>query len=573
MQDCRVPYTTSLYNDDKACAEMVYCMAKYLMDFTLKKVSSSRWFGVMIDESTDISTHGHMVIYLSYLEDECIPKMSFYGIVRVCDGTAKSLFNAVIDELKRCKLDLSKLIAFGSDGCSTMTGKKNGVSSLLKKNVNPFLTSIHCVAHRSALAVSSVAKSMDACKKLDKLVNSLATFYNGSSKRLKELQEMQEDLACPILRLQHTYDIRWLSRYNALNALCLSFDAILKLSRKDNLPLFNEISNFQFIYSLFFMTDILKGLATLSKTFQRDHVDVTSVKSLVDNQISRIKEYYIEDPKLDCNALTHGIGGFEILQEYGSPKGHLFTLREALRGNMFYDQEIKRDICGEDLRNALEFQFSFASAIITNLECRFEDNTILNNMKVFVPAQFPLLERALKVFGNVEFENLAKFYGKKQRIGILDFDPIIDGDDLKNEFKTFKNQAPKDFVRYSLTEVTSCIASNVMWRDEYPNLLTLCQVALVQCSSIAMCERGFSARTIIKSNIRNRLEIKSLDALMKIAIEGPPTLSEDELLESIEMWSEKAHRHLFTSQVLDVVGLAAVILPQLATQVVALRTI
>ncbi|MCO5596978.1 hypothetical protein L7F22_051049 [Adiantum nelumboides] len=455
MQDCKVPYTTSLYNDDKACAEMVYCMAKYLMDFALKKVSSSRWFGVMIDESTDISTHGHMVIYLSYLEDECIPKMSFYGIVRVCDGTAKSLFNAVIDELKRCKLDLSKLIAFGSDGCSTMTGKENGVSSLLKKNVNPFLTSIHCVAHRSALAVSSVAKSMDACKKLDKLVNSLATFYNGSSKRLKELQEMQEDLACPILRLQHTYDIRWLSRYNALNALCLSFDAILKLSRKDNLPLFNEISNFQFIYSLFFMTDILKGLATLSKTFQRDHVDVTSVKSLVDNQISRIKEYYIEDPKLDCNALTHGVGGFEILQEYGSPKGHLFTLREALRGNMFYDEKIKRDICGEDLRNALEFQFSFASAIITNLECRFEDNTILNNMKIFVPAQFPLLERALKVFGNVEVENLTKFDGKKQRIGILDFDPIIDGDDLKNEFKTFKNQAPKDFVRYSLTKCVS----------------------------------------------------------------------------------------------------------------------
>lgn len=113
MQDCMVPYSTSLYNDDKSCAEMIFCMAKYLMDFTLKKVTSSRWFGVMIDESTDISSHGHMVIYLSYLEAECMPKMSFYGIVRICDGTAKSLFNTVIDELKKCNLDLSKLIAFG----------------------------------------------------------------------------------------------------------------------------------------------------------------------------------------------------------------------------------------------------------------------------------------------------------------------------------------------------------------------------------------------------------------------------------------------------------------------------
>lgn len=107
---------------------------------------------------------------------------------------------------------------------------------------------------------------------------------------------------------------------------------------------------------------------------------------------------------------------------------------------------------------------------------------------------------------------------------------------------------PINWVRFSLPDVTSSIASNALWRDTYPNLLTVCQIALVQCSSNAICERGFSARTLIKTKLRNRMEIRSLDALMKINIEGPQNLSDDEFEESMALWAAKAHRHLFTSQ-------------------------
>ena len=67
----------------------------------------------------------------------------------------------------------------------------------------------------------------------------------------------------------------------------------------------------------------------------------------------------------------------------------------------------------------------------------FEDNSKLKDMKIFVPPQLPLLQRALKVFSILEVEHLAASYGKKHRIDVLDFEPIINVDDLHKEFMTF----------------------------------------------------------------------------------------------------------------------------------------
>ncbi|MCO5586280.1 hypothetical protein L7F22_040219 [Adiantum nelumboides] len=548
LQDCRVPFTTSLYNDDKACVEMVYCIGKCLMDATLKKVCRSPFFGVLIDESNDISKHGHLIIYFSYLIDDCVPSYSFYGIVRINDGTARPIYHAVIEELKKSKLDLSRLIAFGSDGCSTMTGKDNGVATLFRRYINPFLTSIHCVAHRAALAVSNVAKKMDYAKALEKLVNSIASYFNASGKRLEELRILQEDLACPILKLEHTFDVRWLSRSSAISKVCTSLDAIL-VETKENAPsIYAELSKFQCIYCFHFLADILKGMAIVSKLFQKPFVDVTTVHGIIQKEIKLIRQYYIDSPEVDCNALTFDVDGYAFLPEHGPDKGHLFTLRGALRGKKFFDIEIDRDIFGADLTSALDFQISFATEIIANLEARFADNSILSKLRILVPAQHPVLEKALRDYGKSEAQEIASFYGKEKALELINFPSLIDENDFLSEFRSFKTQAAIDWVRFSLPDVASAIACNATWRDSYPNILTVCQIALVQCSSNAICERGFSTRTLIKTKLRNSMEIRSLDALMKIAIEGPFKLCDAELEESIVLWGAKAHRHLYTVQ-------------------------
>ena len=57
----------------------------------------------------------------------------------------------ILSYLSTNSIPLSRLVGFGSDGAADMIGKKSGVSTRLKHR-EPILVSIHCIAHRLALA-------------------------------------------------------------------------------------------------------------------------------------------------------------------------------------------------------------------------------------------------------------------------------------------------------------------------------------------------------------------------------------------------------------------------------------
>ena len=52
---------------------------------------------------------------------------------------------------------VEKCFGFSSDGASVMTGR---VAAILKKTHCPHMISVHCVAHRPALATSQAAGNM-----------------------------------------------------------------------------------------------------------------------------------------------------------------------------------------------------------------------------------------------------------------------------------------------------------------------------------------------------------------------------------------------------------------------------
>ena len=535
--------TTDSYHDDKSCATFIHCISKCVMNDTITKVQKSPWFGVMVDESMDISTHHHMIIYLSYLDADCVPMTSFYGMVRTSDGTAKGLFDVIMCELRKANLDVAKLVAFGSDGCSTMVGRKNGVATLLKK-VNPMLTSVHCVAHRANLAASNATKKSDYARKIDKLVNAIAVHFSSSSNRMEGLKELQEELDCEVIRMQRVFDIRWLSRHTTITKVCKCIDALLVKLKEENVSLYVELCCLEMVYALHFLADIFGVLSTLSLRFQKDHVDVTSIHGIVRNTILSIHDDFLDERPLDLNASQLGTGNYPILPDYGPDCGYLHSLRSSLRGEMIFGQNILRDKEGKDLQRALEFQMSFSKAICKNLEKRFVDNSVLACMKIVVPAQHPKQEKLLKDFGKNECDAIVNFYGVPKNVDGHIFAPFIDGENFRKEYRTFKNQAKAEFAHMSLVDITAVIACNEAYKEMYPNILCIAQVALVQCCSIAICERGFSARTRIKTKWRNRMEIESLNALLTIILEGP---EEMDFTDAATLWKNDAHyRHLFT---------------------------
>ena len=55
-----------------------------------------------------------------------------------------------------CDIPISKVYRFGSDSASVMTGKRSGVATRIKSH-NREMVSIHCGAHKVALASSQAA--------------------------------------------------------------------------------------------------------------------------------------------------------------------------------------------------------------------------------------------------------------------------------------------------------------------------------------------------------------------------------------------------------------------------------
>lgn len=77
----------------------------------------------------------------------------------ITNGTATTLYQALLDVLREYDIDIRRVMSFGSDGASVMVGKENGVAAKLARD-NPYNVAIHCICHRLNLAVSQVAKDM-----------------------------------------------------------------------------------------------------------------------------------------------------------------------------------------------------------------------------------------------------------------------------------------------------------------------------------------------------------------------------------------------------------------------------
>jgi hypothetical protein len=101
-----------------------------LVNADLQKCS---FFSIMCDESADLSVNKNLIIYVRYV---CNGKAQtkLLGNVKLKDCTSQGIEKQLLAMLKERKLDIYRMVGFGSDGASVMTGRKNGVGVLLSRD-------------------------------------------------------------------------------------------------------------------------------------------------------------------------------------------------------------------------------------------------------------------------------------------------------------------------------------------------------------------------------------------------------------------------------------------------------
>ena len=121
----------------------------------LEGLGSSPFVAIMIDESTDIAVLKEMVIYARYVTHKVEICTTFLKIVKLKDGMAETIEEAVVAYLESKSIPMFRLVGFGSDGATVMTGRHSSVAARRKRR-QPVLTSIHCVAQANPKTIIAI---------------------------------------------------------------------------------------------------------------------------------------------------------------------------------------------------------------------------------------------------------------------------------------------------------------------------------------------------------------------------------------------------------------------------------
>ncbi|XP_056450419.1 SCAN domain-containing protein 3-like isoform X3 [Gadus chalcogrammus] len=147
------------YTSSTVVDEFLSVLGTQLEEDQLITIRASPFLGLMCDETVDISTTNELVLYCRCIDGDGKCQANFLKVVALKDGKADTVKGALIHYMEENDLSIQKVAGFGSDGAACMKGNRTGVATQLKGD-NAKILSIHCIAHRLALAVGQAGNKV-----------------------------------------------------------------------------------------------------------------------------------------------------------------------------------------------------------------------------------------------------------------------------------------------------------------------------------------------------------------------------------------------------------------------------
>ena len=141
--------------------EILKDMAMHILRPIVKNIKKSSYYSIMADETTDIINKEQFVICIRWVDNDLNANEDFIGLHELSVTNAETLAFILKDVVLRLGLDPERLRGQCYDGCSTMMGKKSGVATTIKTELNGNALAIHC--HARALNLDC-GDSIKSCK-------------------------------------------------------------------------------------------------------------------------------------------------------------------------------------------------------------------------------------------------------------------------------------------------------------------------------------------------------------------------------------------------------------------------
>ena len=518
-------------------------------DCVLENVPKEGPIGLLTDEATDISVTSQLITFVQFF-NKAMGKtdIAFLGIQDVLEEhdapDAKTITEKLEHLLQENNLSVDSVAAMATDGAKVMTGRNEGVvAKLRRKKTNKNLIGVHCICHILQLACNDSSDEKYISNVLETL-RQLWYFMENSPKRTKAYLKIQLELKKINLvnekgrkivarKLKKACKTRWLSYEKSVSSLLSEFEAVLQFlhmfadSQATAAGLLKKVQNAKFVGTLYILGDVLPILSELSLTFQSGYLNFSQIDPSI--EMAKLRLSNVLEDKSPLEKLERDIDSFIAMSsELTFPRNVYDQLEGLLR--------------------------KYITSLLQNIEDRFaESKQTFQAFSIFDPC-------------NVPKENEPGFltYRDKHIATLADF--LYDGKDgdcrireeakLKAQWMTLKflikdvlEDMPPEIKEAKAGQMTSTewfinkLLTNRNAFRSYSEVLKLAEIAAVIPVSNAWLERGASSMKHIKSRLRSCLKSDLLNALMQVAVNGPPVLESLPVVEiAVKNWLGRKNR-------------------------------
>ncbi len=124
--------------------EILTIMQEYILSKIVLQVKASKYYSIMIDETSDISRHEQVSLVIRYTDDQFNVYERFIGFERASDTSGEGLFDLLMSWLKKLDLDIKYIVGQCYDGAGAMRGKHKAVAIRVIRVV-PTALYVHCM--------------------------------------------------------------------------------------------------------------------------------------------------------------------------------------------------------------------------------------------------------------------------------------------------------------------------------------------------------------------------------------------------------------------------------------------
>ncbi|XP_046858818.1 sucrase-isomaltase, intestinal-like [Xenia sp. Carnegie-2017] len=393
--------------------ELLEIVASVMLE-RIAEEASSDYYGIVVDETADISRTEQLSLFLRYVFNG-ETKETFTGFYSTKSTEGEVLYELLKTAIGRLELTLENIVAECFDGAANMSGPRKGLAARMKE-CSPLSIYVHCHGHRLNLALQDTMTTIEPLQKALGVIQSLHNFLEGSPKRHSifndiKVEDEDEDITLTIKSQSATrWSCRWAAVKAVVNQLPKIIEVLLTLSKdrdpktyNDSNSLLNSICDFRFVFGLMVLKVILSNTDGLSRYLQGKQMDVATAKKSVDGVIKTL---------IGCRSLEN----FELLWSRAEIIAH--KIKEQIEGTEFNFKDAKVPRFQQPSRR-LQALVGEMAEIVAEMKSRFEgsDQEVLLALADIVFNRSPTT-------ANVEL--VSHFYG-------------IDSELLSSEKNVFEN--------------------------------------------------------------------------------------------------------------------------------------